>query len=218
MATLLLAAVGPMQSWGTRSRFDERDSEREPSKSGILGMVCAALGRDRSDPIEDLRSLKMGVRVDREGIWSKDYQTAQNVATAGGGKKNVVSNRWYLADAAFLVGLEGDLSSLRTIHEALRTPHWPLALGRKSYLPSYGPWLANGLQSDRNLMESLVNYPPLDERVSRDGVLRFIIESDKPTPHVRMDDPVSFSIGRRRFVKRYVDYQYKERKDVFDSH
>ena len=48
MATLLLRLQGPMQSWGTTSRFDERDTQLEPSKSGVLGLVCAALGRDRT--------------------------------------------------------------------------------------------------------------------------------------------------------------------------
>ena len=93
MATLLIPLVGPMQSWGTRSRFDHRDTEREPSKSGVIGLVCAAIGRDRNEPIDDLRMLRMGVRCDREGKLAKDFQTAQNVATAGGRKKNVVSFR-----------------------------------------------------------------------------------------------------------------------------
>jgi len=53
MATLLIPLVGPMQSWGTRSRFDHRDTEREPSKSGVIGLVCAAIGRDRNEPIDD---------------------------------------------------------------------------------------------------------------------------------------------------------------------
>ena len=39
----------------------------EPSKSGVLGLICAALGRDRSESLDDLASLRMGVRVDREG-------------------------------------------------------------------------------------------------------------------------------------------------------
>ena len=36
MATLLLQLVGPMQAWGVTSRFDERDSGLEPSKSDFL--------------------------------------------------------------------------------------------------------------------------------------------------------------------------------------
>ena len=54
---LLIPCVGPMQSWGTRSRFQERDTEREPSKSGIIGLLCAALGRDRNESVDDLADL-----------------------------------------------------------------------------------------------------------------------------------------------------------------
>ena len=34
MSTLLMRLAGPMQSWGTQSRFTVRDTGREPSKSG----------------------------------------------------------------------------------------------------------------------------------------------------------------------------------------
>lgn len=81
MATLLLRLAGPMQAWGTTSRFDERDSGLEPSKSGVLGLVCAALGRDRSEPLDDLATLKMSVRVDREGLLMRDYQTLGEIET-----------------------------------------------------------------------------------------------------------------------------------------
>ncbi|MFO1322344.1 MAG: type I-E CRISPR-associated protein Cas5/CasD, partial [Burkholderiales bacterium] len=108
MMTLLLWLEGPMQSWGTTSRFDERDTQLEPSKSGVLGLLCAALGRDRSEPVDDLAALRMGVRVDREGTVMRDFQTATGVLVAGTGKavldRTVVSPRFFLADAAFLVG------------------------------------------------------------------------------------------------------------------
>ena len=101
---------GPMQSWGTTSRFDERDTQLEPSKSGVVGLLCAALGRDRTAPVDDLARLRMGVRVDREGMLLRDYQTATGVLIAADAKPKmdhtVVSHRYYLSDAAFLVGME----------------------------------------------------------------------------------------------------------------
>src|SRR5689334_8391290 len=113
MTTLLLQLVAPMQSWGVQSHFTNRDTGLEPSKSGVVGLLCAALGRDRAAPISDLAALRMGVRVDREGILKMDYHTAQNVMKAGGKpfanlKSTELSQRFYLADAAFLVGFEGD--------------------------------------------------------------------------------------------------------------
>lgn len=137
MHTLLLRLAGPMQSWGTQSRFLERDTGMEPSKSGVLGLVCAALGRPREAAIDDLAALTMGVRVDREGTLRRDYQTALDVVRADGSRGGtVVSNRYYLADADFLVGLAGeDLALLQQIDEALATPRWPLCLGRKAFVP-----------------------------------------------------------------------------------
>src|SRR5258708_39825081 len=76
MGTLLLRLAAPMQSWGTQSRFVVRDTGLEPSKSGVIGLLCAALGRPREAPVEDLAGLRMGVRVDREGVMQTDYHTA----------------------------------------------------------------------------------------------------------------------------------------------
>lgn len=41
---LLLWLEGPLQSWGHDSKFGRRDTLAFPTKSGVLGLVCAALG------------------------------------------------------------------------------------------------------------------------------------------------------------------------------
>ena len=41
---LLLWFEAPLQSWGADSRFGRRDTLNFPTKSGVLGLVCAALG------------------------------------------------------------------------------------------------------------------------------------------------------------------------------
>ena len=97
-STLLLRLAGPMQSWGTRSRFTERDTELEPSKSGVIGLICAALGRTRTESVDDLSQLRMGVRVDFQGTLSRDFHTAgalQRVYRASSNISHdpVVSNR-----------------------------------------------------------------------------------------------------------------------------
>ena len=141
MSVLLLRLAGPMQSWGVQSRFTVRDTGLEPSKSGVVGLMCAALGRPRTEPIDDLAELAMGVRADQEGTLQRDYHTAgrEGILRASGKVERttlVVSNRYYLADARFLVGLESDdLTLLRRLHVALRDPHWFLYLGRKAFVP-----------------------------------------------------------------------------------
>lgn len=207
MPTLLLRLSSPMQSWGTTSRFDERDSQLEPSKSGVLGLICAALGRDRAEPVDDLARLKMGVRVDREGLLMRDYQTATGVMSAAGKvdlERTVISPRYYLSDAAFLVGLEGgDRSLLEQIHAALRAPVWPLALGRKSFPPGEPVCLEDGLR-DETLRSSLLAYPRIiaARQVHRDSPIRLILEHES-VGAVRLDQPVA-PFAQRRFGPRYV--------------
>lgn len=212
MAVLLLRLAGPMQSWGTQSRFSNRDTELEPSKSGVVGLSCAALGspRDDTETIQKLAALKMGVRVDREGSVKKDYQTAQNVAKAGGGiKPTEISDRFYLADAVFLVALEGDVELLKKIDAALQRPAWQLFLGRKAFVPGLPVWLKDGfLPEAPNLEDALNGYPYLCaysklEAPSED--LRMELEvgygrGDK----VRQDQPESFDIYRRCYGSRYL--------------
>ena len=42
MSVLLIRLKGPMQSWGSRSRFSLRSTEPYPTKSGVIGMIAAA--------------------------------------------------------------------------------------------------------------------------------------------------------------------------------
>lgn len=44
MATLLLRLAAPLQSWGSDSKFETRKTGREPTKSGVVGLLAAALG------------------------------------------------------------------------------------------------------------------------------------------------------------------------------
>lgn len=196
-----------MQSWGTTSRFDERDTQLEPSKSGVIGLICAALGRDRSEPVSDLAGLRMAVRADREGVLMRDYQTASGVLIASGKPnlgRTVVSPRFYLSDAVFLVGLEGeDRSLLERVHAALKNPVWPLFLGRKSFPPGESPYLPNGL-SDRPLETAIQGYPRLAPPQRRQGATecRLMLEHSREGA-VRLDQPIA-PFAKRQFGPRFV--------------
>jgi len=137
--TLLLRLHGPMQSYGIESRFEFRETTLEPTKSAVVGLLCCALGRDRSEPVDDLVSLDMAVRVDAQGRIDEDFHTARNVITANGNiKATLLSYRFYLHDASFLVGLQNeDRTLLERLHTALLNPRWMLFLGRKSCPPSW---------------------------------------------------------------------------------
>ncbi len=205
MNTLLIRLSAPMQSWGTQSRFTMRDTGLEPSKSGVLGLLCAALGIDREDDdgLRPLASLRMGVRVDKEGLLQVDYHTAQNVLMANGKTKDTeLSNRYYLANAVFLVGLEGeDPDLLERIQSALQKPVWALFLGRKAFVPSEPVHLLDGLRTDETLEDALQKYPCLREPSSEK--LRLVIEANNGSI-VRSDQPISFARATRKFAPRRV--------------
>lgn len=208
MSTVLLRLMGPMQSWGTTSRFDERDTGKEPSKSGVLGLVAAALGigRENWNDLEPLCRLRMGVRHDRPGVPKREYQTAQGVITGNGlAKDPAVTTRHYLADAAFLVGLCGDdRGLLERIHGALADPVWPLALGRKSYVPSEPIWMPDAVV-DADLRDTLVQWPAIaSPRPGAPPTPRILsLESADRSGLMKMDQPLS-SFGERRFGPRFV--------------
>ncbi|MBK8895259.1 MAG: type I-E CRISPR-associated protein Cas5/CasD [Propionivibrio sp.] len=214
MPTLLLRLVGPMQSWGTTSRFDQRDTGKEPSKSGVIGLVAAALGIDRENwtDLEPLTKLSMGIRHDRPGVPKRDYQTAKDIISADRSKvhKTAVTTRDYLADAAFLVGLaDDDFVLLERIHKALGNPVWPLALGRKSYVPSESVWMPDALQN-LTLREALACWPwiasPRKWEKSPEKLL-VSLESTDGSGVLKMDQPLS-SFAGRRFGARFVSSEW----------
>lgn len=205
MSVLLMRLAGPMQSWGVQSRFSIRETGLEPSKSGVIGLLCAALGRPRAAALDDLAALQMGARVDREGRLTYDFHTAQNLLKAAGGIKDTEpSRRYYLADARFLVALHSDnLDLLTSLHAALADPVWPLYLGRKAFVPSEPVWLADGLLPESALLDALNAYPRLIEarRNEQADRLRVVLEDGGGT-EVRSDQPISFAT--RHFALRQV--------------
>lgn len=230
MATLLLRFTGPMQSWGTQSRFGERDTGLEPSKSGAIGLLCAALGRPREESVDDLAALRMGVRVDQEGIVKRDYHTLGLTIRPDGKKTGtVLSNRYYLADASFLVGFEGDdLDLLKQIEEAVDAPRWQIFFGRKSFVPGLPLRLpdrddqAGGIRSLR-LRDALKTEPWWPSPVQRRRLdrqdekapklrLRLVIESDpEPGAERRFDQPApGAAFLDRSYLPRYVKTDFHD--------
>jgi len=228
-SSLALCFDAPMQSWGTRSRFIVRDTATEPTKSGVVGLLAAALGVPRHDDagIAALAALRMGVRVDREGLMERDFHTAQNVpSTLGTGHRTIVSHRYYLADALFLVVLEGDSGLLARLRDAVRRPRWPIFFGRKAFVPAR-PLLASGHDGeprtgaglvDRPMDTVLTEHPWLELRhdarkqevraIRGAGsvTLRTIVDSPGTglENELRYDHPVSLAPGDRRFATRAV--------------
>ena len=236
MSVLLMRLAGPMQAWGTQSRFSVRDTGLEPSKSGVIGLLCAALGKPRHETsgdgfptLADLARLRMAVRVDRPGTMLADYHTAQDVAKADGQRPRrrgdptftVTSTRYYLADADFLVGLAGPADLLRDLDTALGNPTWPLYLGRRAFLPAMSVRVADGLRKDGELPDALKTQPwwKRTERENPPETLRIVVETDEPVEgEVRNDIPLSFVSRRRSFaVRRVQDVEWAMPKDLIQE-
>lgn len=207
MTALVLRLAAPLQSWGTNSRFVRRNTDRTPSKSGIIGLLAAADGRRRTDPIEDLVRLRIGVRVEQAGHVERDFQTARPI---DGSQAMPLSYRFYLADAVFLVAVEGEPSMLTGLREALRRPVFPLYLGRRSCPPAgkveydlRDGGLANVLTSEPWLASPRIQQAYTDPVVRLDTVSDDPIDAGAERAVVR-DDPRSFDPRRREHDWRTV--------------
>lgn len=73
--TLVLRFDAPMQAWGIGDLGWYRSTELEPTFSGVVGMIANAMGRRRSDPINDLAVCNFATRTDRAGHLIRDFYT-----------------------------------------------------------------------------------------------------------------------------------------------
>lgn len=205
MSTLLLRLAAPMQAWGSDSRFETRRTGREPTKSGVIGLLAAALGRSRADCVDDLCRLRFGVRVDQEGQLLRDFHTAHQ-----GDKAAYVTERYYLCDAAFLVGLESeDPAVLQTLEQALRAPAFPLFLGRRACPPTLP--IVLGIR-EGGLVDALKQEPWLasqwmQRQYREKPLLRLITDSGCGGRKMgtQRDLPVTFHISARSYAYREME-------------
>ena len=227
MKSVLLRLAGPLQSWGTQGRFGIRDTDSEPSKSGVVGLVGAALGMSRDDEatLARLRTLAFAVRVDREGSPLRDFHTVGGGVFRGedhglwsieAGKKEVktaLTQRYYLSDASFLTALGGDDEAfVADIARALQHPVWPLFLGRRACPPSE-PVFAGLANASPDAAIRLVPMAPRD-RAEAPERLRIVVESDAENGRPRQDEPESFTLYARRHGLRHIRFDFIDRDSL----
>jgi CRISPR system Cascade subunit CasD len=211
--TLFLRLEGPLQAWGERAHWAVRDTAPEPTKSGVVGLLACALGlRDDADLRNLSQQIRLGVRCDALGVLLIDYHTVSGGVMSAQGKikknantkepETVVSWRHYLADASFLAAVQAAPGTIARLAEAVRSPRWPLYLGRRSCVPS------------RSVFEGVGDYPSLDDALAdwpwrRADVeetttitVRAVIERRPGQGTRRRDETLSRS--RRLFGPRYT--------------
>ena len=235
-AVLALRLAAPLQSWGGRSSFNRRETRTEPTKSGVLGLLAAASGVRRGDEIGELLNLRLGVRTDQPGSLLRDYHTASDYR--GGGlptaevtskgvqkinpkKPTYVTERFYLQDAVFVAAIAGPRTTLETLSEALRAPHYPLSLGRRSCPPT-GPLVLGILPT--SLDEALQTVPwqageHHRRRHRKTASIRVpaTVEDAAGNDSV-WDVPSSFSLRARTFSARLVRHEWITLATGADSH
>jgi len=158
-------------SWGFASRFQRRATALHPTRSGILGMICAALSLAKGSTaeaewlarFETVRLTVFAIPRQPEGCARpleirrlEDYHTTgggydkktqalsiPRKASGGPSDNATLSARQYLLDAKFGVILSGPRPTLEPVGDALRNPRWGVWFGRKSCLPA-APVLRGG--------------------------------------------------------------------------
>ena len=207
MSTLLLRFAAPLQSWGASSRYQQRGTELAPTKSAVVGMLAAALGRRRSDSIDDLQGIQLGVRIDQPGSRIKDFHTAHT----DDGKQAFVSDRFYLADSVFLIGIQDKKVRLRQFERALQAPSFPLYLGRRSCPPA--PPFIIGIKDGVNLLAALQTEPwqasvTYQKKLHREQQVKLEIIIDAQFgaqgSFVLRDLPLTFNQVNRQYASRSV--------------
>lgn len=217
MPTLLLRIAAPLQSWGSSSKFETRTTERMPTKSGVVGMLAAALGLGRDADLSKLNALRFGVRADRCGDVITDFHTAHSYkkpySETPEVKNSYITYRHYLSDAVFLAGFEGGEELIKELESALQSPGFPLFLGRRSCPPTLP--IVWGIR-DLPLEDALREEPPICEK--HESVMRIQLETDSADAGTVQDAPISFDPRRRTYGYRKIMEFFVEKSDNETDH
>ncbi|BBJ90394.1 putative CRISPR-associated protein Cas5 [Escherichia coli] len=154
MEYLVFQLYAPLASWGVEAPGEIRHSAKVPTRSALLGLLCAALGI-RRDEEEKLNAFNQHYHFAIHALasrerWLRDYHT---VSAPRENKKyryytrrdeicldrdevsTLISQREYRCDGYWHIALSATPDapvSLQAICEALVSPCFPLYLGRKS--------------------------------------------------------------------------------------
>ncbi|MBD2858159.1 type I-E CRISPR-associated protein Cas5/CasD [Spongiibacter sp. KMU-158] len=214
---LLLWLEAPLQSWGHDSKFGRRDSLDFPTKSGVFGLLCCALGaggkqtqwlekwadrnmqvqafvpKDRYGKPLPRQPLMRDFHMVGSGYDDKDPWQNLLIPKTSEGKKAVgggakMTYRYYLQDMAFAVALQGSQTELAELEAALQNPVWDLYLGRKNCVPT--EFIAQGIHAD--VEEAMSKAGQLAESKLRQLVFK-VLEGEHEGEVVTLNDvPLQF--------------------------
>jgi CRISPR system Cascade subunit CasD len=215
---VLMDLNAPLQSWGEYSRHSNRTTLDRPTKSGIIGIICCAMGIQmdteaervqelssaikmssftlaRGKSLEDFQSI--GTHYDKKDPLEKRYLLRKNGGSIADCPTKIFS-KFYLSEYRFLVLLEVESEELANkIQEALLSPEWPLYLGRKNCIPATPiPCKEGVLDSESQVLEAIKSRAP--------GVSGVTRHSESPSGMPFLEEP----LGERKFGTRLVAEEY----------
>lgn len=224
----------PLQSWGASSHpgIDFRTTLRHPTKSGIIGIISAAMGIDRSSPEEPklIKSLSQQISVkffelskpfiypQRQVVVQKitDFAAIGNYMLAEGKKKAigkyVISKKQYLCDITFIAILEIENEELsKKIESSLKNPKWGIWLGRKCCIPSLPLFVQRSTKWENVWKAVWQKFQLLDMEYPKPSDFLSIEPLNKEDPDFQkgelidniMDEPRSFS-RPNQYVSRRI--------------
>ncbi|MCS6805128.1 MAG: type I-E CRISPR-associated protein Cas5/CasD [Acidobacteriota bacterium] len=224
---LALLLDAPLQSWGFQSRFQRRTTGLHPTKSGVIGLICAAMGvakgsakeRELLPKLAELSMTSIAIPRQQASRWKgkvedwpvrrlEDFHTVLGTRRASGTLNDdpVVTRRQYLLDARFGVILSGDRALLEHVAAALENPTWGVWFGRKSCIPAEP--LFRGLHETlAEARKTLIGDTPLEAFTRVTDAPSFAAGTDSYN-----DVPVSFgredsSSEGRQFALRRVNVE-----------
>lgn len=225
---VLLWLEAPLQSWGFNSRFGRRETCDFPTKSGLIGLVCCAMGAGgaQTELLAEFRGLDLCVNAyEKEkktgrdtpgqledfqmvGSGYDDSDKWQNlmIPKKDDGKKPVGSGvkltyRYYLQDKAFAAALEVPQSRAEEIAAALVNPVWSIYLGRKCCVPT--EQVFQGAYSTQQEALSYAEKLAKKKELSRIFTVKDGEFEDEGEIFSLSDVPLSFG-ETKRYESRYV--------------
>lgn len=160
MSCALIWLEAPLQSWGHDSKFGRRATLPFPTRSGVMGLLCCAMGKggEQRAWLAAMRRQELTVAA-YAGTGAKNAPMLMDFHMVGSGydqhdswqdlmipKKSDGSRpsnttgarltyRYYLQDMAFACVLELPANEAANIEKGLSAPVWPICLGRKCCVP-----------------------------------------------------------------------------------
>lgn len=242
LASLAILLDAPLQAWGVSSRYQRRETEAFPVKSGLVGMLAAALGIDKhaADESGQIASLTgflvTTYRVPKTvrspvvrlvdfhtvgGGYDKDASKFEKLSiprkASGPPFGTVLTRRAYLTDSRFAAVFTGDANAIRSCREALDDPRWGVWFGRKACLPALPLSPVVGDSPEAALASLLARISEWDGGEAIDPKSLECWEepavADRAQGDFFLNDaPVSFK--ERHFVERPVRHRRPNRKSA----